>query len=398
MMQIVFVSNFYNHHEKFFCDEISKLSDVDFHFIQTMQMDEERINLGWSIDIKTIPYCMCSYGSNGEYGRALELCNNADVLILGSAPYDFIASRVCKNKLTFFYAERLFRNGLWHLLYPPTFFSVLKRFIVPGNKSKFYILCASGYTAYDCHRIFAFRDRYFRWGHFIDVKHFDSVDLLLNSKRKLYPRKVSILWAGRFLRLKHPDMAVEVADSLRQEGYDFELNFIGSGELEDLLKHEVQSRSLSEQAHFLGTMTPQEVRSYMESSDIFLFTSDFNEGWGAVLGEAMASGCAVVTSHGIGATPFLAKHNENALIYETGSLNSLYRNVKKLMDSEELRMRLARNATETMQNIWNAKIGAERFYKVVNALLNEESIPEYKNGPISKATLLKNNWFKDDTV
>lgn len=397
-MRIVLASNFFNHHEKFFCDEISKMPGVDFHFIQTMRMDEERINLGWGIDITSIPYCICSYGDKGEYERAIELCNKADVVILGSAPYEFITERVQKNKLTFFYAERLFRNGLWHMLYPPTFYSVFKRFIIPGNKSNFYVLCASGYTALDCHKIFAFRNKYFRWGHFIDVKQFDSIDALLKLKKGKDQKKASILWAGRFLKLKHPDMVVEVADRLRQDGYDFELNFIGSGELDNSLKHEVQSRNLSEQVHFLGTMTPQEVRTYMERSEIYLFTSDFNEGWGAVLGEAMASGCAVVTSHGIGATPFLAEHKENALVYKTGNVDSLYRNVKKLMDSEELRARLSRNAIETMQNLWNAKVGAERFYKVVKALLASETVPQYENGPMSKAELITNNWFKDDTV
>ena len=397
-MIIVLASNFFNHHEKFFCDEISKKPGVEFHFIQTMKMDEERIKLGWGIDISNIPYCSCSYGSKGEYTKALELCSTADVLILGSAPYEFIAERVKKNKLTFFYAERLFRNGLWHMLYPPTFFTVLKRFIIPGNKSNFYMLCASGYTALDSHKIFAFRKKYFKWGHFIDVKQFDSVDKLIDSKSEKNQKKVSVLWAGRFLKLKHPDMVIEVADRLKQEGYDFDFNFIGSGELEGSLRQEVKGRDFSEQVHFLGTMTPQEVRSYMERSQIYLFTSDFNEGWGAVLGEAMASGCAVVTSHGIGATPFLAQHNENALVYETGNIDSLYRNVKKLMDSESLRKRLSRNAIDTMQNLWNAKVGAERFYNVVKALINGESIPEYESGPMSKAELLKNNWFKDDTV
>lgn len=397
-MRIVFISNFFNHHEKFFCDEISKKPDVEFHFIQTMKMDEERIKLGWGIDISNIPYCSCSYGSNGEYAKALELCSIADVLILGSAPYEFIAERVKKNKQTFFYAERLFRNGLWHMLYPPTFFTVLKRFIIPGNMSNFYMLCASGYTALDSHKIFAFRKKYFKWGHYIDVKQFDSIDKLIESKKEKNKKKVSILWAGRFLKLKHPDMVIEVADRLKQEGYSFELSFIGSGELEGTLKHEVKRRTLSEQVHFLGTMTPQDVRSYMERSQIYLFTSDFNEGWGAVLGEAMASGCAVVTSHGIGATPFLTKHKENALVYETGNVDSLYRNVKKLMDSETLRTRLSRNAIDTMQNLWNAKVGAERFYNVVKALINGESIPEYESGPMSKAELLKNNWFKDDTI
>ena len=380
VMKIVFASNYLNHHERFFCEALDGLKGVEFKFIQTLPLEKERINLGWQ-DFSALPYCICSYSSEQAYHESLQMCRNADVLILGGAPNEFVEYRVKNNKLTFYYAERLFHDGLWHMLNPRTFMTVLKRFIIPGNKSNFYMLCASGYTALDCHKIFAFRKKYFRWGHFIEVKHFDSVDSLLESKR-----------------LKHPDLAIAVAERLRKQGYKYEMNIIGTGELEESLKNEVIQKNLADSVHFLGSMKPTEVRSYMESSDIYIFTSDFSEGWGAVLGEAMASGCAVVTSHGIGATPFLANHKENALVYETGNVDSLYHNVKKLMDSEDLRTKFSRNAIDTMQNFWNAKVGAERFYNVVRALINEEPVSEYENGPMSKAALLKNNWFKDDTV
>lgn len=397
-MNIVFASNWFNHHEKFFCDAIDAQPDVDFHFIQTERIPDERIRLGYQDMTKTTSYCICSYESDVAYHKAMEICNKADALILGSAPYEFIAERVRRNKLTFFYAERLFRNGLWHMLYPPTFFTVLRRFIIPGNKSNFYMLCASGYTALDCYIIHAFRGRYFKWGHFVEVKKLESADSLIETKRLKSSQGISILWVGRLIRLKHPDLAVEVAEMLKLQGYQFEMNIIGTGEMEESLKQNVTKRNLSGTVHFLGSMTPQEVRTHMENSDIYLFTSDFNEGWGAVLGEAMASGCAVVTSHGIGATPFLAIHKENALVYENGNKDSLFRNVKKLIDSENLRTRVSQNAILTMQNLWNANVGANRLYELIKALKADNDIPVYENGPISKAALLNNGWFKDDTI
>ena len=106
-------------------------------------MDEERLNLGWGLDCNSVPYCICSYGDKGEYEEAIRLCAEADVVILGSAPYRFIDERVRKNKLTFYYAERLFRQGIWHMLYPPTFFTVFKRFIIPGRKSNFFLLSST---------------------------------------------------------------------------------------------------------------------------------------------------------------------------------------------------------------------------------------------------------------
>ena len=60
MINIVFVSNFFNHHEKFFCDELDKNDDVVFSFIQTDMMNEERIRLGWGIDTSKVLFVLNS--------------------------------------------------------------------------------------------------------------------------------------------------------------------------------------------------------------------------------------------------------------------------------------------------------------------------------------------------
>ena len=58
----------------------------------------------------------------------------------------------------------------------------------------------------------------------------------------------------------------------------------------------------------------------MNEASIFIFNSDRYEGWGAVVNEAMNSGCAVLVSHVCGAAPFLVKQNENGRVYEYGNM------------------------------------------------------------------------------
>lgn len=392
MISIVFASNYFNHHEQCLCDELYSNPEVKFTFVQTEDMSEERKKLGWAIDLSDFPYIISASGNDYGRSKAVELCSTADVLILGSAPYEFVAQRVRDNKLTFYYAERLFRQGLWHLLNPGTFISVLRRFIIPGRKSNFYLLAASGYTAIDMSRIYAFGQGRFKWGHFIEVD--SQVHLNLNDRND----RLRLLWAGRFLPLKHPEYPIRIADTLKKRGTNFHLDIIGSGVLEPELKKMIQKSHLEDVVTIHRPMKPQEVRSYMEQADIYMFTSDFNEGWGAVLGEAMASGCAVVTSHGIGATPFLVEHKKNGLIYETGKYDSFERNVIKLTEDENLRLLLSKNARQTMLTQWNAKIAAERFYRLCKSILQGGEAIYSEQGPLSKAELLTNNWFKDDTI
>lgn len=80
-----------------------------------------------------------------------------------------------------------------------------------------------------------------------------------------------------------------------------------------------------------------------------MFTSDFNEGWGAVLNEAMNSGCAILASHAIGAVPYLLKDGENELIYQNDNFDDLMNKVKKLVESKELRRLLGKNAFNSIK-------------------------------------------------
>lgn len=141
--------------------------------------------------------------------------------------------------------------------------------------------------------------------------------------RKRANARPSILWAGRLIGWKHPDASILVAEQLKAEGYEFDLNIIGNGDLDGFLKELICEKKLADCVHMLGAMKPQQVREHMERADFYLFTSDFNEGWGAVLNESMSSGCAVVASHATGSVPFMIQDGKNGLIYRNGDQSSL---------------------------------------------------------------------------
>lgn len=46
------------------------------------------------------------------------------------------------------------------------------------------------------------------------------------------------------------------------------------------LQQMIREMDLSDCVKMLGAMSPAQVREHMERADIFLFTSDRNEGWG----------------------------------------------------------------------------------------------------------------------
>lgn len=102
------------------------------------------------------------------------------------------------------------------------------------------------------------------------------------------------------------------------------------------INNQVIREDLSDCVTLTGPVNNLQVREHMQKANIYLFTSDYNEGWGAVLNEAMNSGCAIVASHAIGSVPFLINNNQNGLIYKNDDLEDLYIKVKLIINDKNL--------------------------------------------------------------
>lgn len=158
------------------------------------------------------------------------------------------------------------------------------------------------------------------------------------------------------------------------------MDIIGGGDMEQELKGMLDGKALSDRVTMLGFKTPEEVRRYMEKADIFLFTSDRQEGWGAVLNEAMNSGCAVVADHMIGAVPYLIRQGYNGRIYRDGDRQALFKETEQLIIDPELRNELGRNAYKTIAEVWNPQNAAEQLTGLLDELTGNESAEIRYNG------------------
>ena len=377
---VVFLSNYFNHHQKPFSDAMFARLGLGYTFVETTKMPEVRKKLGYSDDDK--PSYVKFY--NGQECQAL--IDDADVVIFGSAPITFINNRKRKGKLTFRYSERIYKSKAQIYKCPSYFYHFHK---VPKWYKNFYLLCASAYASADYAKALVFINKAYKWGYFPEAKKYDDIDSLISSKDSK-----RILWCGRFLDWKHPEAAIEVAKRLRDEGYDFQMDIIGMGNMEGALCRLNAKNGLIDRVHLLGSMSPEEVRTHMEQASIYLFTSDRHEGWGAVLNESMNSACAVVASHAIGSVPFLIEHEKNGLIYRDGDVDDLYQKVKFLLDNPKERVKIAQNAYETIVNEWNAENAADCFLILAEQLIDskKKAFP-FDCGVCSKARILKDNWF-----
>ena len=367
MMDLVFLGCYFNHHQRYLCDALSRL--CRFHFISTKPYNEKRLALGWKPEEE--PEYVCHYDREPE--QALALLKGAQVVLTGSAPEELVRQCIQRNQLVLRYSERPLKDGPQWSRYPLRF---LKWHHQNPSGKPIYLLCASAYTASDYARFGLFRDRAYRWGYFPEQKVYEN-------PRSLPKKPGSILWAGRFLDWKNPQSALNLAARLKEAGCEFTMELVGTGPQEELLRRQIREQGLESVVSMAGSMSPGEVRQRMEQAELFLFTSGRGEGWGVVLNEAMNSGCCPVANRQAGASPYLVQDGKNGLLYQTE--DELFEKVAALLKNPERIRQLGMAACDTITTEWNPDTAAQRLLRLCQELLTGNRQSPYEQGPCSAA-------------
>ncbi|HAY72485.1 MAG TPA: hypothetical protein DCY31_01295 [Ruminococcaceae bacterium] len=380
-MKVVFISNFINHHQLPFSEEMIRLIGDGYRFIATEPIAQERLDLGYEDMNHKYDFVVCTYDGEEQNRLAQKLIDDADIVIQGGASTELIKNRLENtDKITFRYSERLFKQGYIHLLDPRVLKNSYNRY-TKYSKKNFYLLCAGGYVAGDFKIIRAYPNKMFKWGYFPEIIKYEDIDKLISEKE---PN--SLMWAGRFIDWKHSEHAIEMAKKLKKDRVQFKLTMVGTGPLLSQTKDEVSKSGLDDCVKFTGALSPDEVRRLMEKSSIYLFTSDYNEGWGAVLNEAMNSGCAVLANHAIGAVPFMMTDGVNGRIYKNGKLDKMYSILHSMIDNPELCKNYGKEAYKNVSESWTPQEAAKRLVSLSEALLNGKDAKSlYCSGPCSVA-------------
>lgn len=378
-MKIVFVSVYLNLHQLPFCLEMRKKLGDDFTYISTAPITQDRIDMGFENMDEEYDFVIKSYASPEDSVRANELLLEADIAIMGSCPDKMLCDRLNTHKLTFKYSERYFK-GDNSFIDKLRYFYYAKRYIRPLQRKNVFFLCASAYTSFDVNKYYDFTGRTFKWGYF-------RKNTLLDTQKVLdVKEKSSIIWVGRLIDWKHPETVLEIAERLKNDNISANIKIIGDGPMKTKLALEIEKRDLSSIVKLIGSITPEAVQKEMELSQIALFTSDYKEGWGMVVNEAMNACCAVVASNAMGAVPFLIKDGNNGFTYPYNDIELGYLKIRRLLDDFQLARKVGSNAYKTITEEWDVSIAVERLLILSEKLLLEEKYHcEFESGPCSIA-------------
>ena len=149
-MRIVFLSNYFNHHQKPFSDEMYRLIGRNYTFVETSQMPEFRRCLGYAEIV--YPDYVVKFSKYNEHLQ--KIIDDADIVLFGSAPEYMLKNRKKKNKIILRYSERPLKKKISIFKY--IYYFIKWNSLSPLGKP-IYMMCASAYTSSDFHKFLLFQ-------------------------------------------------------------------------------------------------------------------------------------------------------------------------------------------------------------------------------------------------
>ncbi|MBI1787510.1 MAG: glycosyltransferase [Acidobacteria bacterium] len=134
-----------------------------------------------------------------------------------------------------------------------------------------------------------------------------------------------ILSAGALIERKGHHRIARALRALVDEGCPAQLVIAGGagreGRYEDQIRREVRELGLEDRVRFIGTVTPEEMATWMSAADVFCLASN-REGWPNVVHEASACGTPVVATD-VGGVPDMVPSSDYGFVVPSNDAGAL---------------------------------------------------------------------------
>ena len=124
------------------------------------------------------------------------------------------------------------------------------------------------------------------------------------------------IFCGSLIPCKDPLRILEALSVVDNRG-QCDVSFVGDGMMRTALEQKTRQNGLDGQVRFLGIKPQQEVPTYMQQADVLILPSIY-DGWGAVVNEALQSGCFVICSDAAGASDLIRRDRRLGMVFHRG--------------------------------------------------------------------------------
>lgn len=186
-------------------------------------------------------------------------------------------------------------------------------------------------------------------------------DYIANRKWETRGDKVRFLFVGRLVYYKGCKVLLKAFSHVKKA----ELVLVGTGVMEDDLRHLAKELEIEDKVYFMGEVIEEELFRQYAQCDVFVLPSIAkSEAFGLVQIEAMAFGKPVINTKLASGVPYVSLDKVTGLTVEPGDAEGLSKAMQWMAEHEEERLAMGDAARKRMKEEYCLEKMLEQIYKV----------------------------------
>ncbi|MDO6597686.1 glycosyltransferase [Oceanihabitans sp. 2_MG-2023] len=184
-----------------------------------------------------------------------------------------------------------------------------------------------------------------------------------------------IVFCGRLIPLKAPDLAVAIIKQVILAGYhNVRLHIIGDGPMKAQLQETIKENKLKEYVSIYGQLSQEAIKQKMQLSDMFLLPGRYEahtgraETQGLVIQEAQAMCLPVIVSD-VGGMQYGVLPNKTGYIIAENDINGFVTAIEQLILKPDLKVELGNNGRDFVVKNYDNKVLTDALLVIYDKII-----------------------------
>ncbi|MFL0352410.1 glycosyltransferase family 4 protein [Xanthomarina sp. GH4-25] len=182
----------------------------------------------------------------------------------------------------------------------------------------------------------------------------------------------NILFCGKLISLKGPDLAVKIVKKLHELGHNLvRLHIIGEGMLRDKLKEDIIDLDLQDAVFLYGNQSQADLKLSFEQADVFLLPGRHDtktgraETQGLVIQEAQSMELPVVVSN-VGGMKYGLIPGKTGFVVNENNVEEFVKAIEKLILNQELKINMGKKGRQFVEQYYDNSVLIEKLIEIYN--------------------------------